>query len=197
MLAVIAVGCVASVVSIACIVAVAVVVQRKRSRSRRRRERSNDDSKTAIDGSCGTGTGGGVDGDGGAADVGGTGGEVDGRNGVVVGGGGGGGGADRHHHRTEAVDDGLEKNPDIIPHDNGKSALDNCSVFSSSAGASRCRTCPCRAANTISTKYRGHVAVRRSPPIGPATRDPHARAARSISTAVRPCSENKRVNVSC
>lgn len=123
MLAVIAVGCVASVVSVVCIVAVAVAVHRKRGR-RRRRDRSNDESKTAIDGSGGTGTGtggsggssgGGVDGGdgGGAADVSGTGGGMTGCN-------GGGGGMDRHHHRTEAIDDGLEKNPDIIPHDNGK-----------------------------------------------------------------------------
>uniref|UniRef100_A0A2S2R0Z4 Protein turtle A n=1 Tax=Sipha flava TaxID=143950 RepID=A0A2S2R0Z4_9HEMI len=112
MLAVIAVGCIASVVSVACIVAVAIAVQRKRSRRRRsrRRERSSDESKTAIDGE--TGTGDGTEGDGGATDGDGTGAETDGRNGV------GGGGADRHHQRTEAVDDGLEKNPDIIPHDN-------------------------------------------------------------------------------
>ncbi|KAF0761388.1 nephrin-like [Aphis craccivora] len=111
MLAVIAIGCVASVVSVACIVAVAVAVQRKRTR-RRRRERSNDESKTAIDGVGGTGTGTAAGaGDGGGVDGGGTGGGIDG-------GTGGGNSGDRHHQRADTVDDGLEKNPDIIPHDN-------------------------------------------------------------------------------
>ncbi|VVC33858.1 Fibronectin type III,Immunoglobulin subtype,Immunoglobulin-like domain,Immunoglobulin-like [Cinara cedri] len=122
MVGVIVVGCVASVVSIACIVVVAVIVQRKRSRRRRRRELPNGESKTAIDGGTGTGTRG--DGGDGTADGGGS---VD--VGAAVGGGGGGGGGsgvdtvgvcdgDRHHHRVDAVDDGLERNPDIIPHDN-------------------------------------------------------------------------------
>ncbi|XP_060860312.1 nephrin-like [Metopolophium dirhodum] len=117
MLAVIAIGCVASVMSIACIVAVAVAVQRKRAR-RRRRERSNDESKTAIDGVGGTGTGTGTGagiGDGGGVDGGGVGGGI---GGGTDGGTGGGDGGDRHHQRADAVDDGLEKNPDIIPHDN-------------------------------------------------------------------------------
>lgn len=113
MLAVIAVGCIASVVSVACIVAVAVAVQRKRTR-RRRRERSNDESKTAIDGVGGTGTGTAAGaGDGGGVDGGDTGGGIDGST-------GGGDGGDRHHQRADTVDDGLEKNPDIIPHDNGE-----------------------------------------------------------------------------
>lgn len=117
MLAVIVVGCVASVVSIACIIAVAVAVSRKRSR-RRRRQRASDESKTAIDGGGGGVGGGGPDGgDGGGDD--GIGNGCGGANGVT-GGGGGGGGGDRHHHRAEPIDDGLEKNPDIIPHDNGK-----------------------------------------------------------------------------
>lgn len=84
---------------------------RKRSR-RRRRERSGDESKAAIDGDGGeTRTG--------AGDV--VGGCVDGDvTGEIIGGGTGGGGGDHHHHRTETVDDGLENNPDIIPHDNGE-----------------------------------------------------------------------------
>lgn len=105
---VIVIGCVASVVSIACIIVVALSIQRKRSR-RRRRERSGDESKTAIGGSGGGGTGTGT-GAGNGADSGNVGGGTD---------VGAGGGAD-HLVRTDAVDDGLEKNPDIIPHDNGK-----------------------------------------------------------------------------
>lgn len=90
-------------------------MQRKRSR-RRRRERSGDESKTAIDSPIvggtrtGNGTGNGGDGGGGGNDV------------VNVNGITGDGSGD-HHHRTDAIDDGLEKNPDIIPHDNGKKPL--------------------------------------------------------------------------
>lgn len=86
---------------------------RKRSRCRRRRERSNDESKAAIDGDGGdTRTGAGDDGVGGCID----GDTID----ESVGGCTGGGGGDRHNYRTETVDDGLENNPDIIPHDNGE-----------------------------------------------------------------------------
>lgn len=88
-------------------------MQRKRSR-RRRRERVGDESKTAIDspivGGTRTGNGTGNGGDGG----GGGGNDVVNVNGIA------GDGSGDHHHRTDAIDDGLEKNPDIIPHDNGK-----------------------------------------------------------------------------
>lgn len=118
MLGVIAVGCVASVASVACVVAAAVAVHRKRSRRRRRRRaRSADGSKTAVDGGNGTADNGGARttdavgvADGGAGD------------GTPAGGVGAGGGTDRCYHHADAADDGLDKNPDIIPHDNGKGA---------------------------------------------------------------------------
>jgi len=119
MLGVIAVGCVASVASVACVVAAAVAMQRKRSRRRRRRRaRSADGSKTAVDGD---GTGGGTA-DNGARTADAVGGADGGAgDGTPAGGVGAGGGTDRYYH-ADAADDGLDKNPDIIPHDNGKSA---------------------------------------------------------------------------
>lgn len=140
MVGVIAVGCVASVVSVACIVIVVVIVQRKRSRRRRRRDGvSNGESKTAIDGGTGTGTrGDGGDGnvDDGGDGGGGCGGDGDGaatvgNGGTGIGGTGVGGtvsvcNGDHHHHRADAVDDGLERNPDIIPHDNGNETVFFC-----------------------------------------------------------------------
>lgn len=127
MFGVIVAGCVASVVSVACIVAMALAVQRKRSRRRRRRcrARADDEAKTAIDG--GDGGGGGGDGgtcaaDGGAvgAGGGGGGGGADGAIAAVTGRGSDGGGGTDRHLRADAVDEGPDNNPDIIPHDNGK-----------------------------------------------------------------------------
>lgn len=127
MVGVIAIGCVASVVSIACIVIVAVIVQRKRSRHRRRCELPNGESKTAINDGTGTGTrNDGVDGNVDGGDGGGDGNDGIGGGVTTVGGGRSGVNTigvcdgDRHHHRADAVDDGLERNPDIIPQDNGK-----------------------------------------------------------------------------
>lgn len=120
MMRVIAIGCIASVVSVACIVAVALAVQRKRAKLRRHlREQSNDESKTAI-GLAGDTSGGGCNEDGtvtsttgnGSAVINHSGGDTDSR----------GPATDRHYHRADAsaaVDDGTENNPDIIPHDNG------------------------------------------------------------------------------
>ncbi|XP_050438262.1 nephrin-like isoform X2 [Adelges cooleyi] len=75
MLAVIVVGSIALVLTIACVIGAIIACQRKRCQTRRQeRERSADESKTAI---------------GSVSD-----------------------------HRSETSDDGLDKNPDIIPHDN-------------------------------------------------------------------------------
>lgn len=80
------------IIILACFIAVTVAMLRRRGR--RRRRRSPDNAKTAI-----------FDGDGSA-----------GIDGSTVGNGTDGG----DHQQEEGSDDSLEKNPDIIPHDDGK-----------------------------------------------------------------------------